>query len=297
MSGARKTEDLVEHLRAALPPERRPELEAVEGLEVLLRRHLTAARTRWPTPSLSDERFVRYLAARLPAGKVSEVMRVLRAEDLYLACACASGEPTALEDFERHILRHLPARLARLSPSMRQEVLQVVRERLLVANGDTPPRIASYGGRGPLLSWVGIVAARISGELMDRDTHLQLVAESPEELARHLSPRDPECALLREDARRLLAESLRRAVSVLSEQERTLLSLHHLHGFTLDRLTRMYGGSRSGIARRVAATRKQLLERVRLELAPRLKHDVLALESLLGLLGSRLELSLKGLLD
>ncbi|MFY1828310.1 RNA polymerase subunit sigma-70 [Myxococcus fulvus] len=297
MSKERQTDSLTGLLKEALPAERHAELEAVEGLEELLRRHLEEARTQWPTSHLSDETFLRHLASQLPAGKVSEVLCVVQAADLYLACACSTGEPSALAAFERHILRHIPARLGRLSPSVVEEVLQVLRERLLVARGNTPPKIASYGGRGPLLTWVGIVAARIAGELVGRDERLQLVAEPPEELARLLAPDDPEYALLREDARQLLVESLRKAVAVLPEQERALLRLHHFHGFTMDRLTLMYGGSRSGVARRVADARKLLLEHVRMELAPRLKQDRLALESLLGLVSSRLDISLQGLLD
>ncbi|MFY2560633.1 RNA polymerase subunit sigma-70 [Corallococcus terminator] len=297
MSEEQKTPTLTALLREALPRERRAELEAVEGLEALLHHHVEAARTQWPTLPRPDAAFMRHLAQQLPAGKVSEVMRILQGADLYLACACATGEPSALRAFEQHVLRHIPARLGRLSPSMVEEVLQVLRERLLVASGNTPPRIASYGGRGPLLSWVGIVAARIAGELVGRDERHQLVAEPPEELARLLAPSDPEYALLREDARQLLVESLRKAVAVLPEQERALLRLHHFHGFTMDRLTLMYGGSRSGVARRVAQARELLLERVRMELAPRLKQDQLALESLLGLVSSRLDISLQGLLD
>lgn len=115
--------------------------------------------------------------------------------------------------------------------------------------------------------------------------------------AHSVARRAPEYALLREDARQLLVESLRKAVAVLPEQERALLRLHHFHGFTMDRLTLMYGGSRSGVARRVADARELLLERVRMELAPRLKQDQLALESLLGLVNSRLDISLHGMLD
>ncbi|CAM4260705.1 RNA polymerase subunit sigma-70 [Corallococcus exiguus] len=284
-------------LREHLSREQRSELETVEGLEVLLHEHVEAARTGWPTLPLPVESFMRHLARHLPAGKASEVMRILHGADLYLACACSTGEPSALRAFEQDILRRIPARLGRVSPNMVDEVLQVLRERLLVSSGSTPPRIATYGGRGPLLTWVGIIAARITGELVGRDERHQLVAEPPEELARHLAPSDPEYALLREDARQFLVESLRKAVAVLPEQERPLLRLHHFHGFTMDRLALMYGGSRSGVARKLADAREQLLERVRMELAPRLKQDQLALESLLGLVSSRLDISLLGMLD
>lgn len=297
MSDEQRTGSLAALLRAYVSREQRAELEAVEGFEALLDKHVEAARTQWPTLSLPAETFVRHLARHLPVGKAAEVMRILQGADLYLACACTTGDPAALRAFEQHILRHVPARLGKVSPPLVEEVLQMLRERLLVGSSNTPPRIASYGGRGPLRTWVSIIAARIAGELMGQDERHQLVAEPPEELARMLAPSDPEYALLREDARQLLVESLRKAVAVLSEQERTLLRLHHFHGFTMDRLTRMYGGSRSGVARKVADAREQLLERVRMELTPRMKQDQLALESLLGLVSSRLDISLLGLLD
>jgi len=296
MSDEQRTGSLAALLRASVSREQRAELEAEEGFEALLDTHVEAARTQWPTLSLPAETFVRHLARHLPVGKAAEVMRILQGADLYLACACASGDPAALKAFEQHILRHVPARLGKVSPPLVEEVLQMLRERLLVGSSNTPPRIASYGGRGPLRTWVSIIAARIASELMGHDERHQLVAEPPEELARMLAPSDPEYALLREDARQLLVESLRKAVAVLSEQERTLLRLHHFHGFTMDRLTLMYGGSRSGVARKVADAREQLLERVRMELAPRMKQDQLAMESLLGLVSSRLDISLLGLL-
>nr|BDT31989.1 RNA polymerase subunit sigma-70 [Myxococcus sp. MH1] len=297
MSAQSKSSPLTALLREHLPRKQHAEVDAVERLEVLLHEHVEAARTRWPTLPLSVESFFRHLARHMPAGKVSDVVRILNGADMYLACACATGEPSALRAFEQHILRHIPVRLGRLPPNSGEEVLQVLRERLLVASGNTPPRIANYGGRGPLLAWVGIIATRIAGELVGRDERLQLVAEPPEELARLLAPRDPEYALLREDARQLLVESLRKAVAVLPEQERALLRLHHVHGFTMDRLTLVYGGSRSAVARRVSDARRLLLEHVRKELAPRLKQDEIALESLVGLVGSRLDISVNGLLD
>ncbi|OJH37373.1 sigma factor-like helix-turn-helix DNA-binding protein [Cystobacter ferrugineus] len=297
MSKERKTGVLAALLREHVPPAQRAELDAVEEFEARLRKHVEAARAEWPTVSLPVEAFVRHLARHLPAGKASEVLRILHGADLYLACACATGEPSALRAFEQNILRHIPARLGALSPSMVEEVLQVLRERLLVGSEVAPPKIASYGGRGPLLTWVGITAARIAGELVDRNGRELLVTEPSEALVRMLASGDPEHELLREDARQLLISVLRKAVAALPEQERALLRLHHFHGLTMDRLALMYGDSRSGVARKVAQAREQLLERVHAELAPQLKQDQLAMESLLGLVRSRLDISLHRLLS
>ncbi|WP_257463308.1 RNA polymerase subunit sigma-70 [Archangium lipolyticum] len=296
MSEERKTGALAALMREHVPPAQRAELEALEGLESLLHKHVEAARTAWPTLSLPAEAFVRHLARHLPAGKASEVLRILHGADLYLACACSTGEPSALRAFEQNILRHIPTRLGALSPSMLEEVLQVLRERLLVGCGEEPPKIASYGGRGPLLTWVGIIAARIAGELVGRNGRELLVTEPPEAFARMLASGNPEHELLREDARQLLVEVLRKAVTALPEHERALLRLHHFHGFTMDRLALMYGDSRSGVARKVAHARELLLERVHAELAPQLKQDHLRMESLLGLVRSQLDISIQRML-
>ncbi|WNG40449.1 RNA polymerase subunit sigma-70 [Archangium violaceum] len=292
MSEERKTDTLAALLREHVSQAQRAELEAVEGLEALLRKHVEAARAAWPTVSLPVEAFVRHLARHLPAGKASEVLRVLHGADLYLACACATGEPSALRAFEQNILRYIPARLGALSPSMVEEVLQVLRERLLVGTEEAPPKIESYGGRGPLLTWVSITAARIAGELVDRNGRELLVTEPPEAFARMLASGNPEHELLREDARQHLVEVLQKAVAALSERDRTLLRLHHFHGLTMDRLAVMYGDSRSGVARKVASAREQLLERVRAELSSRLKQGSLEMESLLGLVRSQLDISI-----
>ena len=69
--------------------------------------------------------------------------------------------------------------------------------------------------------------------------------------------------------------------------------LHHLHGFTMDRLATMDGESRSGVARRVLQSRERLL---RAERVGRLKPDDAALDSLLGRVNSQRDMSLNRLM-
>jgi RNA polymerase sigma-70 factor (ECF subfamily) len=296
MSGPPRTGALAALLRAHVSPKQRAELDAVEGLEALLAGHLEAARAAWPTLPPPSEAFMPHLARHLPAGKMAEVLRGLHGADLYLAYACSTGEPSALRAFDQAILRHIPGRLGALSPSMVEEVLQVLRERLLVGSAEAPPRIGNYGGRGPLLTWVSITAARLAGELVERHGRELLIVDGPDAFTRMLASGNPEHELLREDARQHLVEALRKVVAGLSERERALLRLHYFHGFTMDRLALMYGDSRSGVARKVAQARQLLLEGVQAELAGRLRHDALALESLLGLVRSQLDVSLHRLL-
>ncbi|ATB30912.1 sigma-70 family RNA polymerase sigma factor [Melittangium boletus] len=285
-------------LLAHAPEDRRDWLRAWPGLEALLASHLAAAASAWPAVKLPPERFLRHLARHLPAPEApADALAKLHAADLYLACACAEGEPQALLSFEQHVLRKVPARLGPLPGSTVDEVLQVLRQRLLLGVGEAPPRIADYAGRGPLRAWVRIVAARIVTALSQQGGHPERLSESPESLAQLLAPDDPERELVRAHSREVLSEALRAALAALPERERALLRLHHLHGLTMDRLATMYGESRSNIARHVAHARERLLRLTRHELEARLKLHGRELESLLGLVRSRLDLSLGGLMD
>ncbi|MCY1079792.1 sigma factor-like helix-turn-helix DNA-binding protein [Archangium lansingense] len=297
MSGTQGASSLSALLRAQVPPERLTGLEAVEGLETLLRGLLEAGKAAWPTVTLAPETFVRHLARHLPGDGSAEVLRQLHGADLYLACACAMGERQALLAFEQHVLQKVPARLGQIPASTADEVLQVMRQRLLLGRGDTPPKIADYSGRGPLLAWVRIIGVRIVGELASQDGRQELFNEPPETLARMLAPDDPERELLKADSRQALVTALRTALAAMPERERAMLRLHHIHGLTMDRLATMYGEPRSSVARRVVQARERLLKLTRGELASRLKLEGVELESLLGLVRSRLDLSLNRLMD
>ncbi|NPD24439.1 sigma factor-like helix-turn-helix DNA-binding protein [Corallococcus exiguus] len=297
MSGPVEAGGLAALLRTHVPSERRAQLEEGEDLEALLREHLTVARNAWPSVALATESFLRHLALHLPDTGAVAVLRECHAADLYLACACGEGHPAALRAFEQHLLQQVPSRLASMPRTQVDEALQLLRERLLMGSGGEPPRILTYSGRGALLAWVVISTARIASQLKTRDARQELFDEPPEALVQLLSTGDPEHELLRKDLRELLVDVLRKVLEALPPRERTLLRLHHLHGFTMDRLATMYGESRSGVARRVLQSRERLLKLLRAELAGRLKPDDAALDSLLGLVNSQLDLSLNRLME
>jgi RNA polymerase sigma-70 factor (ECF subfamily) len=284
-------------LLAHAPPERRAGLRALPGLEALLEDFLAKGQTAWPGVTLAPEHFLRHLARHLPAeGAPADTLHQLRAADLYLACACAESEPQALELFERHVLQKMTSRLGLPSGVSLDEVLQVARQRLLLGVAGSAPKIAEFSGRGSLSGWVRIVASRIARELLSRAGRQELFSDNPQALERMLSGDDPERDLLRAHSRQVLSEALQAALAALSERERALLRLHHLHGLTMDRIATMYREPRSSVARHVAQARERLLKLTRRELATRLKLDRNELESLLGLVQSRLDLSLHRLM-
>ncbi|GEN11919.1 RNA polymerase sigma-70 factor, ECF subfamily [Myxococcus fulvus] len=287
---------LAARLREGLPPAKAALLDDVEGLEPLLERHVAAAREAWPELALEVSSFLRHIARHLPAENAPEVLRQLHASDLYLACACAAGEEAALRGFERRVLQRIPERIHSLPQDVVDEALQQLREQLLLGRGDTPAKISTYSGRGPLLAWVTISAARLAAGLANREGHVPFSEKPPETYVQLLTPGDPELELLRKDSRAIVAEVLRKALAALPGTERALLRLHHLHGYNMTQLATVFGDSRSGIARRVLLARGRLLKLTRAELATRLRLDDTQLESFLGLIRSRLDLSLSTLM-
>ncbi|MFY0568183.1 sigma factor-like helix-turn-helix DNA-binding protein [Archangium lansingense] len=282
-------------LSAFLPHAQRIRLGQVDGLETSLRKHLDAGQAAWPSVVLAPERFIPYLALQVPEEDAARWLHQLHGADLYLARACLDGAPEALRTFDQQVLRKVPARLGPGAAAQTDEILQMLRERLLVGRGDEgQPKLAFYAGRGPLLAWVRIAAERILIALHKREGHQERFEELPEEtLSRFLCPEDPERLLTTEDARQALTDALRRATAALAEQERSLLRLHHVHGFTMDRLAKMFGEPRSSVAYRVARARERLLRLIRAELTCRLGLGESELESFLGLIRSQWDVSLQ----
>src|SRR5262245_53373190 len=98
-------------------------------------------RDAWPDVDLDEATFVRRLShLDIPLDQVAA-----RAGDLYLAWACAEGNPVALAHFDQHHLRRIGIYVARwgLSDDTVDELRQQLRIRLLVGEC---PRIGQYGG-------------------------------------------------------------------------------------------------------------------------------------------------------
>jgi len=245
-----------------------------------------AGREAWPDLRVDRAAFEAFVAARTPDT-------AQHAADLYLACACHTGDPVALAAFERTYLAQVPEYLRRVraTPELVAEVGQSLRERLFVGEA---PRIAEYTGRGALGAWLRVAALRIaSNARRASDTRERIEARAPAPAA---LPIDPELALVRSRHAPDFERALRDAFVALEERERNLLRLHFLDGLGSDGLAAVFAVHRATAARWLAAAREALQARVlellreRLALAPR------DLASLARIVRSELDMSLRGLL-
>ena len=253
----------------------------------------TAARAAWPTLGLSRDAF----AGALPPG--TDPPAEPRWADLYLAAACAHGDPEALRQFERHLLPEADAAIRGVEPepAFVDEVRQRVRTKLLVAEPGHAPKIADYAGRGPLAGWLCVVALRTAMSLQ-RERRRADARHGDERWAVALtwpSTADPELEHWKQSYGAELGEALVQACAALPDRERAVLRLCFVDGLGIDRIGAIYGVHRSTAARWLQRAREELLRTTRERLAERLQATPTQLSSMDRLVHSQLEVSLGGL--
>jgi RNA polymerase sigma-70 factor, ECF subfamily len=287
-------------LVAHLAGERRAEASAIADLDELLAAQLAAGAAAWPALPVDAELYLAHLAAKLDqrgAEPADRVIRTMPADDLYLAAACTVGDREALAAFKAAMMPPLRRALARMGLTAAQidETEQRVLVMLLVApEAGGPPRIAGYGGRGRLRSWVRSIGVRTGRRLAG--TMAEQAGADTGELEELAASVDPEAEVLRDRYRGAFRAAFVAALAGLSERQRNLLRQYHLDGLTIDQLGALYGINRATAARQVASARAALLAATRDRLAAGLAIDANDVDSIIRLVRSQLELSIRELL-
>jgi RNA polymerase sigma-70 factor (ECF subfamily) len=244
------------------------------------------SRAAWPEVCLAPSQFLPYLAARMEGSGVDghEVALALRAwkhaAELYLACGCAQGDAAALDAFERRYVAGLGAVVHRFGDAGvgLDDVAQSLREKLFVGVGDGEPAIVEYAGRGPLSSWVFVVATRIVLNLVRSKS--PVAGRDDKILGLADANADQELAYLKNLYRKEFAEALTEAMSSLTDRDRTLLRQHYVDGVTLKQLASVHGVHRVTLVHWAERARDALRDRThellmdRLGVGPRTLHSI-----------------------
>lgn len=269
-----------------------------QALGAALQTLQAALQGAWPQGPPALEGFWAELARCVPAGTVDEALpstlAAMHGVELHLAYACRQGEPAALARFEREHIGPLGPVVGRVDPSAAfvDEVKQRLRTKLLVCEGQDPPKIAGYTGRGDLQTWVRVVAVREALSSLRAQRRRALVSDEPL-LALEASATGPELGALKQQYREQFAEAFTAALGERSPAERNLLRLHYLHGLSIDELGTLLGIHRSSAARRIAKTRQTLLRDTRRRLQAGLAMERQDFDQLMALIASRLDLSIE----
>jgi RNA polymerase sigma-70 factor (ECF subfamily) len=294
---------LVESFLAELGAEQRAACEAHprDALEAELARLFATGRAELPEVVLAPERFAAWLGrvtrgALASAADATAALAQLHAADLYLACACAEGDPVALARFEAEELPTARAALAdqRIAPALRDELVQELRAALFTPRGELAPMIANYSGRGRLRGWLRVAAVRMGQRALGKERRQVPLPEAA--LDGLAAAADPELARLKLAYRAEFREAVRGALASLEARARTLLCQHYLDELGIDELGALYRVHRATAARWIAAAREELLERTRAALQERLSISSPELDSVLRLIASRLDVTLRDIL-
>jgi RNA polymerase sigma-70 factor (ECF subfamily) len=249
------------------------------------------ARDRYPQLAVDLEEFAEQFEAcvRISGGRAAE-----NVEDLYLAFACARQDRQALAILEQRHLSRIRQFIAhmRAQPSFVDEVSQRLRERMLIGAGSREASILGYSGRGPLAAWIRVAAMRQALDLIQQEKAAQQAHEEPEEdlLAATV---DPELTAIRERHLPQVREAFHRALASLDARERNLVRLHFVDGLNIGSIGEIFGKSRATIGRMVIQCREKLLGETRRNLQSLTGGSQAEVKSLLRLLSSKLEVSVR----
>lgn len=275
------------------------EVASIDDLAAAVAAFVAAAEAAWPGGWLDRAAFVRGVAAGL-AADVDPVaaLAALRADDLYLARACAAGHVDAIRAFEERFMPAVTAALRgmRVPDDTRAEVAQRIRERLLVGDAERGPRIADYAGRGSLERWVRTAAAHTYFNLKKRAD--REVGVDDDQVLDAIAAPDvaPELAHLKERYRAQLRDAFTRALSGLSDRHKALLRYRFVDGLAVDRIAAIYKIHRGTMHRWLADARDAVATATEGAMAG-VGVAPAELASLQRLVRSQIDLSLSRLLD
>jgi RNA polymerase sigma-70 factor (ECF subfamily) len=261
-------------------------------LEATLTGALAAARAAWPSLEQHTEDLLRFWAPRLRNATLGD----LNLGDLYLACGCSRGDPEAIRLFDSHYIRKLGPALARAGAASDTivEVEQRMRTLLLVAQGDRPPQIATYQGRGNLHAWLRVAATR---EVVRIEQRARRDAVQEETLFAEIAQAgDPELAYMKELYRREVVAAFHEALFHLEPRSLNLLRHHFVDRLSIDEIATLYRVHRATAARWLERARDALVDDTRRRIRTHLEIEAAELESILRIVRSRLDLSVRRLL-
>jgi RNA polymerase sigma-70 factor (ECF subfamily) len=278
---------------AAGAPEAARALGEPRDAETALAAMCAEAAAAWPGIEVAAAEVVAAFVPKL-AGDDPPALAAAGAIEIHLAIACARGEAAAIAAFDRAYLEVVPLALAgmKLAQATVDDVRAAVRDKLLLADGDRPPRVLAYAGRGRLRGLVQVTATRTA---IDRIRLEEREAELP--AGRDLAaPANVALSLIKAQYRAAFSDGFRTAVAAASRRDRNLLRLHFLGGVTLEQLAQMYGVHRATVVRWLAAAREAVFAATREHVAGHLRAPADELDEMFDLVKSRVELSVERLL-
>lgn len=248
-----------------------------------MRDDIERAVAMWPQVSASIDDFSAWVQEHAPEPD--------HLGDVFLAWAAVSRDEHAVSEVDSWV-REVATRAVSVTgvrnyePSdLEQDLLQL----LIVGTVTRPPRLSSYGGRGPLKAWVRSCALR---ECLMRRRRAS-VSEEVVAVSAQLTAEDddPELRALKARDRHAFGDALADAFRQLESSTRTLLRYYYVDGLDQQQIALIYGVHHATISRRLDRARDSIRQYTR-ETLSSAGHG----PAVWGLVQSQLHVSLRSLL-
>lgn len=208
--------------------------------------------------------------------------------DLYVAWACLAPCTAALALLERDTLPRVCRALRRFGDP--DEIVQMLREQMIARGG-----IAAYDGRAPLHTWLRVCATRIALRERVRGQRAVLLDDlALDQLAPGVP--DPELEYFKRHYGDVFRTAFTDAVASLAARDRNLLRLAILDGLGIDQLAAIFHVHRATAARQLKQARTDLVTATRDRMCLALALSPSELDSVLRMIQSLTDVSLKQLL-
>ena len=252
----------------------------------------------YPSLEIDDRDLVTQIARRAPAGDVSNYLQHCHAGDLAVASQASRGSQVAIAELERAHKNTIEAACRRFAgPGQTADDLkQILRAKLFVAEAGKAPKIADYAGQGFLDNWLRVTAVRVFLDLTKRKDRTRESSAEDDDILALPNPGDLQLDVVKAEYRAAVAQAMHEGAQALEPGDRHLLRQHFVAGLSIDQLGSVLGIHRATAARRIQRAREQLVAETKKQLAIKLKLPEAELDEVLGLVMSRLDVSIAKLL-
>jgi RNA polymerase sigma-70 factor, ECF subfamily len=252
-----------------------------------LNRAFVLGKTAWPSVELSLADFADHV--RRHAVTTNVPIEIL--QDIFLACACGRGVPTALQCFRERYFGVVGAavRCFDASPQFADEIYQRLSEALFVSGPGSEAKIHRYKGQGPLAGFVRTSGRRIAMRVSAALARFQ----GEEALIQQFSQASElDATLAKLECRDAINRALSVALRQLPRRERLILRMNLIEKISTTRIAAMYKVSQPTVSRWIQRTAKSIHETVKELVCEELDIDTRELDSLLSLVRSQIEITI-----
>lgn len=258
---------------------------------------LAAGHRRWPTVHIPEDVYHAYVLEHVGDPPSAAAIDEIKHDELYLCCACATGNAMAVMALEQHYLSKVVGSIVklRLGSATTDELMQQLRLELYAGRQGKVPKIRTYAGQGSLEGWLRVIALRAGLNRKRRDGR-QLPADSLLLEGVGNDADDAELAQIKKRYQPLFASSLTWAFRQLHAEQRTLLRMYVTDDLTVAQLGNLHDVDKGTVSRWLTKIRQQLLKDTRTRLIQQHQMRVSECDSIMRVARSGLHLSVHRLL-